>query len=90
MMTNRVFKKGRSSEWDGDFLLGQYIMDKEVDSFLIEVSDDIFSSLSHFLTFVVSGEVSRMVVEGLFLSDSFLFLEKGVCLFLEVFVVTLN
>jgi hypothetical protein len=60
-------------------------MDKEVDSFLIEVSDDVFSSLSELLALVMPGEVSGMGVESLFLSDSFLLLEEAVCLFLELF-----
>ncbi len=33
------------------------------------------------------GEVSGVVVESLFLSDSFFLLEEGVCFFLEVLLV---
>lgn len=64
-------------------------MYKEVDSFLIVVSDDVFSSLSQFLGLVVSGEVSRVDIESLFHSDSFLLLEKSVCFLLEVLLVPL-
>lgn len=60
-------------------------MDKEVDSFLIKVPDDVFSSLSELLALVMSGEVSGVGVESLFLPDSFLLLEEGVCLFFELF-----
>ena len=64
-------------------------MDKEVDSFLIEVSDDVFSSLSELLALVMPGEVSGMGVEGFFHSDSFLFFKQGFCLFSKLLHVAL-
>lgn len=77
-----------SSEWDGDSFLGQNIMHKEVDSFLIVVSYNVFSSLPELLAFIVTSEVSGMVVEGLFHSDSFFLLEEGIGLFFELFVIS--
>lgn len=65
-------------------------MEEETDSFLIKMPDDVFSPLSDLLALVMPGEVSGVVVEGLFLSDSFLLLEEGVCLFFEVFEVARN
>jgi hypothetical protein len=62
-------------------------MHEKVDSFLVVVSHDVFSSLSQLLAFVVPCQVSWVVVKRLFHSDSFLLLEKGVCLFLvDLFV----
>ncbi len=64
-------------------------MYEKVDSLLIIMPDDIFSSLSELLAFVMSCEVSWMNIESLFLSDSFLLLEKGIRLSLEVLLVSL-
>lgn len=59
-------------------------MHEEVDPFLIEVPDNILSPLSELLAFVMSGQISGVVVEGLFLSDSSLFLEEGVSFLFEL------
>jgi hypothetical protein len=47
--------KSESSQRNGDFFLGQNIMHKEVDSFLIVVPDDILSPLSQLLGSIVPG-----------------------------------